>query len=206
MQETVNWSPKLIPFRGRRVESTVQQGRQTLVFGGRCSGKPKGKPWSLTRLAHQASPNDLVMCGISRAGPRHSFAFIKRLFSSSSLSDIRVVSCAYLRLLIFLLAILIPACASSRPVFLMMYSAYQLNKQGDNIQPWGTPFPIWNQSVAPCPVLTVAFLPAYRFLKRQVRWSGIPISFRIFHSLLNTAHVGSISQRHCPDNDETHYN
>ena len=26
--------------------------------------------------------------------------------------------------------------------------------------------------------------PAYRFLKRQVRWSGIPISFRIFHSLL----------------------
>ena len=23
----------------------------------------------------------------------------------------------------------------------------------------------------------------YRFLKRQVRWSGIPISFRIFHSL-----------------------
>ena len=25
---------------------------------------------------------------------------------------------------------------------------------------------------------------AYRFLKRQVRWSGIPISFRIFHSLL----------------------
>ena len=26
--------------------------------------------------------------------------------------------------------------------------------------------------------------PAYRFLKRQVRWSGIPISFRIFHSLV----------------------
>ena len=52
-----------------------------------------------------------------------SFAFIKRLFSSSSLSAIRVVSSAYLRLLIFLLAFLIPACASSRPVFLMMYSA-----------------------------------------------------------------------------------
>ena len=31
-------------------------------------------------------------------------------------------------------------------------------------------------------VLTVASWPAYRFLKRQVRWSGIPISFRIFHS------------------------
>jgi len=64
-----------------------------------------------------------------------SFTFIKMLFSSSSLSAIRVVSSAYLRLLIFLLAILIPACASSSLAFHMMYSAYKLNKQGDNIQP-----------------------------------------------------------------------
>ena len=113
-----------------------------------------------------------------------SFTFIKRLFSSSPLSAIRVVSSAYLRLLIFLPAILIPACASSSPAFLMMYSACKLNKQGDNIQPWCPPFLIWNQSVVPSPVLTVASWPAYRFLKRQVRWSGIPISFRIFHSLL----------------------
>ena len=35
----------------------------------------------------------------------------------------------------FLLAILIPACASSSLAFLMMHSAYKLNKQGDNIQP-----------------------------------------------------------------------
>ena len=62
-----------------------------------------------------------------------SFTFIKRLFSSSSLSSISVVSSAYLRLLIFLSAILIPVCASSSPAFLMMYSAYKLNKQGDNI-------------------------------------------------------------------------
>ena len=41
-----------------------------------------------------------------------SLTFIKRLFGSSSLSAIRVVSSAYLRLLIFLSAILIPACAS----------------------------------------------------------------------------------------------
>ena len=40
-----------------------------------------------------------------------SFTFIKRVFSSSSLSAIRVVSSADLRLLIFLPAILIPACA-----------------------------------------------------------------------------------------------
>ena len=110
-----------------------------------------------------------------------SFTLIKRLFSSSSLSAIRVVLSAYLRLLIFLLAILILACASSSPAFLIMYSAYKLNKQADNIEPWHTPFPIWNQSVVPCPVLTVASWCAYRFLRRQVRWSGIPISFRIFH-------------------------
>ena len=113
-----------------------------------------------------------------------SFTFIKRLFSSSSLSAIRVVSSAYLRLLIFLPAILIPACASSSPLILMMYTAYKLNKQGDNIHPWHTPFPIWNQSVVPCPVLPVASWPSYRFLKKQVRWSGMPISFRIVHSLL----------------------
>ena len=59
-----------------------------------------------------------------------SFTFIKRLFSSSLLSAIRVVSSAYLRLLIFLPAILIPAYASSSPAFCMMYSAYKLNKQG----------------------------------------------------------------------------
>ena len=52
-----------------------------------------------------------------------------------------------------------------------MYSAYKLIKHGDNIQPWCTPFPIWNQSVVPCPVLTVASWPAYRFLEVvQVVW------------------------------------
>ena len=38
-----------------------------------------------------------------------------------------MASSAYLRILIFLLAILIPAYASSIPLFLMMYSAYRLN-------------------------------------------------------------------------------
>ena len=108
------------------------------------------------------------------------FTLIKMLFSSSSFSAIRVVSSAYLRWLRFLPAILIPACVSSSPEFLMMYSACKLNKQGDNIQPWCTPFLIYNQSVVPCSVLTVASWPAYRFLRRKVGWSGIPISFRIF--------------------------
>ena len=73
-----------------------------------------------------------------------SFTFIKRLFSSFSLSAIKVASSAYLRLLIFISGILILACASSSPAFLVMYSAYKLNKQGDNIQPWRIPSPIWN--------------------------------------------------------------
>ena len=51
------------------------------------------------------------------------------------------------------------------------------------MQPWHTPFPIWNQSVVPSPVLTVVSWPAYRFLKRQVRWSGIPI-FQNFPQLI----------------------
>jgi len=78
------------------------------------------------------------------------------LFSFSSLSAIRVVSCAYLRLLVFLLENLIPVCESHSSAFLIMYSAYKLNKQGDNIQPCSTLFPILNRSVVPCKVLSIA--------------------------------------------------
>ena len=85
-----------------------------------------------------------------------SFTFIKRLFSSSLLSSIRVVSSAYLRLLTFLPAILAPACDSPSLTFHMMYPACKLNKQDDNKKPWWTPFPMLNQSVFLCPVLTVA--------------------------------------------------
>ena len=112
-----------------------------------------------------------------------SFTLIKRLFSSSSLSAIRVVSSAYLRLLIFLPAILIPAYVSSSLAFCMMYSAYKLNKQDDNIKPWRTPFPTWNQSAVTCPVL---LLPDLHTGFSRGRSGGLvfPISFRIFHSLL----------------------
>ena len=51
---------------------------------------------------------------------------------------------AYLRLLVIFPAILIPDCASSSLVFCMIYSVYKLNKQGDNIQPWHVPIPIWS--------------------------------------------------------------
>ena len=61
-----------------------------------------------------------------------SFTFFKRLFSST-LSAIRVVSSAYLGLLICLPAILILAYVSSSLAFCI--STYKLNKQGGNIQP-----------------------------------------------------------------------
>ena len=109
-------------------------------------------PWSDGTRCHDLT--FLNVWALSQLFHSPFFTFIKRLFNFSLHSAIRVVSSAYLRLLIFLPEILIPTCASSSPAFLMMYSAYKLNKQGDNIQPWCTPFPIWNQSVVPCPVLT----------------------------------------------------
>ena len=119
-----------------------------------------------------------------------SFTFIKKPFSYSLLSAIRVASSAYLRLLIFLPATLIPACASSSLAFLVMYSAYKLNRQGDNIQPGRTPFPIWNQSVVPCPVLTVASWPHTGFSRG--RSSGL-----VFPSLseFSTVYCDPHSQR-----------
>ena len=75
-----------------------------------------------------------LMLSFKPAFTLSSFTPIKKLFSSSSSSVIMVVSFASLRLLIFLLEILIPVCDSSSLGFLMMYSAYKLNEQGDNIQ------------------------------------------------------------------------
>ena len=94
-----------------------------------------------------------------------SFTLIKRLFSSSSLSAIRVESSAYLRLLLFLPAVLIPACYSSSPVFHIMYSEYisKLDKQGDNIQPCHTPFPILKGKVTPMSGSNCCFLAYMQF-------------------------------------------
>ena len=48
-------------------------------------------------------------------------------------------------------------------------------------------FPILNQSTVPWQGFqssSIASWPAYKFLMIQARWSGIPISLRIFHCLL----------------------
>ena len=108
------------------------------------------------------------MLGFKPTFSLSSFTFIKRLFSSSWLSAIRVVSFAYLRLLIFLLAALIPACVSSSLVFRKIYSAHRLNKQvtiyGLDIllfQFCTNSFHIW--------LYLLLSWSAYRFLRRQVR-------------------------------------
>ena len=88
-----------------------------------------------------------------------------------SLSTVRVASSAYLRLLLFLLAVLIPACESSSPAFYMMYFA---------VQPQHILFPILNQIIVPSPVLTFASWPAHRFLRRQVWYSHLLKNFPQF--------------------------
>ena len=126
-------------------------------------------------ICHEVMGQDamiLVFWILSFKPTFHSSLSLSSRDSSSLLSAIRVVLSAYLRLLIFLLVNLISACASCSPTFCMMCFAYKLNKQNDNIQPWRTPFPIWNQSVVSCPVLTVVSWPAYRFSQEagQVVW------------------------------------
>ena len=74
----------------------------------------------------------------------YSFTLIMRLFSSSLISVIRMVSSTCLTLLIFLLPVLIPAYNSSSLAFLMMCSAYRLNKQGYSRQSCCIPFSILN--------------------------------------------------------------
>ena len=116
-----------------------------------------------------------------------AFTLLKRLFSSSLLSVFRVVSSAYLRLLIILLAILIPACDASSPAFHLMYSAYKLNR-----------VTIYCLVILLSQFRTSQLFSVWFYLllldlhRRQVRWSGIPILLRIifqfvvFHAVLKT--------------------
>ena len=90
-------------------------------------------------ICHEVMRLDAIILAFLMLSFKPAFAlyltFIKKLFISSSLSAIRVVSSGYLRLLVFLLAILIPACDSLLDelqagvlAFHMIYSAYKLNK------------------------------------------------------------------------------
>ena len=112
--------------------------------------------------------------------------------------------------LIFLLAVLTPACASSSPAFHMMYSAFKLNKQCDNMQSWCTPFPIWNQSVVPCPVLTCCFLTCLQISQEtsKVIWYSCLLNFPVCWiytvkglGIINKAEVDVFLELSCFFND-----
>ena len=91
-----------------------------------------------------------------------SSSLIKRPFSSSSISAFRMVSSAYLWLLIFLLVVLNPVCDSSSLAFHTMYSAYKLNKEDNKIQPC-TLFPILDPSVFPTCILDYGYKSYFHF-------------------------------------------
>ena len=67
--------------------------------------------------------------------------------------------------------------------------------------------------MVPCLALNVVSWPAFTFLRRQVRWSGIPISWRIFQffvihtvkafSVVNEAEVGISLEFSCFFGDPT---
>ena len=74
------------------------------------------------------------MLGFKPAFSLSSFTLIKRLFCSSSLSAIRVVSSAYLRLLIFLLA-----TDFSQPAYRFLFDCVDHNKLWEILQEMGIP-------------------------------------------------------------------
>ena len=133
--------------------------------------KPVTNSNFLPSICHEVMRLDAMilvfwMLSFKPASSLCSLTLIKTFFSSPSHSSVRMVSSAYLRLLIFLPAILIPVWDSSSLAFHVICSTYKLNKQGDSIQPWCTPFPILNQSVVSCLVLTIASWPSHRFFRR----------------------------------------
>ena len=59
------------------------------------------------------------------------------------------------------------------------------------MQPWCTPFPIWNQSIVPCPSWNCCFFTCIQISQEagqvlQVRYFGIPYSWRIFQFVWST--------------------
>ena len=158
------WSPSTMILEPRKIKSVTASTFIPIYF-----------PWS-----DEMHSTILVfwMLSFKQAFSLSSFTLIKRLFSSSLLP-----------LEWYYLHIWGCWCFSQQSWFqFVSHPAWhftwctlrKLNKQGDNIQPCHTPFPILNQSTVQCPLLTVTSWPAYRFLKNQVRCSGIPIPLRIF--------------------------
>ena len=117
-----------------------------------------------------------------------SFNFIKRLFYSSSLSAIRVLSSSYLGCWYFSWQSWFQACVSSSPEFHMMYSACKLNKQGDNIQSYAYSFPNLEPVCCFMPHSNCCLLTCIQVSQETGKVVWYVISLRIFHSLLWFTH------------------
>ena len=109
----ISWlqSPSAVIFEPRKIKSASFQ----------CF--PIYLPWSDGTRCH-----DLRFLNVEFKPTFSLSTFIKRLLSSSSLSAIRVVSSAYLRLLIFLPAILIPANNLLKILFHKIQGNHQILK------------------------------------------------------------------------------
>ena len=131
----ISWlqSPSAVTLEPKKIKSVTASTFSLLLLWS----YRNWMPWSDGTGCHEVMGLDAMilvffMFSFKPAFSLSSFTLIKRFFSSSLLSAFRVVSFAYLRLLIFFPATLIPAWGSSSPAF-HMYSAYEVNKQDDNI-------------------------------------------------------------------------
>ena len=141
------WFRFVITFLPRRKHLLISwlQSLSTMILDPKKIKSVTASNFSLSICHELIGSGDMIlhllMLSVKPAFSLLSFILIKRLFSSASFSAFRLVSPAYLMLLVFLPATLILDCESSSRAFHMMYFAYKLNNQGDNIQPWHTPFP-----------------------------------------------------------------
>ena len=111
--------------------------------------------WSYLTISPSATPFSFqVRFFHSLFSPSSRGCLVPLHFLPLEWCHVHIWDCCYL----FLPEILIPACDSSSVAFCIMFSTKKLNKQGDNIQPSHAPFPILNQSVVLCLVLTVLMI------------------------------------------------
>ena len=112
--------------RSQRLIISWLQSPSAVIFGVQEKKSVTASAFSPSICHEVMRPDAMIlvfwMLSFNPAFSLSSFTFTKRPFSSSSLSASRVVSSAYPKLLIFLVAILIPAWASSSPTFHLLYS------------------------------------------------------------------------------------
>ena len=126
-----------------------------------------------------------------------SFSLIKRLFSSSSISAVKSgIICMSEADISF--NDLISPCDSLSPAF-HMYSAYKLNKQGNNMNSLNAfPSQVWTWPILTVPCLTVHCWPVYMFLRagKVVWYSHLLKNFPQFVVIHTKALASSVREKY----------